>query len=72
MSFSGTGTTVFPAADATALILAAAAIQRATATTVLTGLNPGSETFTALYRNQGTGNLSCTWQNRAMVVIPLP
>jgi hypothetical protein len=58
--------------DANAVILAGSALQRASATSVITGLAPGSNTFTALYRNQGTGNLTCTYSNRAIAVIPLP
>jgi len=41
---------------------------RASATSVITGLTPGSNTFTAKYRiTGGTG----TWRDREIVVVPL-
>jgi hypothetical protein len=47
----------------------AATFTRASATSVITGLTPGSNTFTAKYRiTGGTG----TWRDRDIVVIPLP
>jgi hypothetical protein len=71
MSFTGTG--LVTASDGTALILAGSDIQRATATAVVSGLPRGAgETFTALYRNQGTGSINCTYKNRSMYAIPLP
>jgi hypothetical protein len=69
MSFSATGVT---AADSNAVILAGSALQRASATSVISGLTPGSNTFTAKYRNQGTGALTCSYQDRLIMVIPLP
>jgi hypothetical protein len=70
-TFSISGAT--PTDDSSALTLAGAAQQRATATNVISGLTPGSTiTITELYRNQGTGNTTCTWQFRAILAIPLP
>jgi hypothetical protein len=70
-SFTVNGTP--PTDDSSALTLAGAAQQRATATNVISGLTPGSTiTLTELYRNQGTGNTTCTWQFRAILAIPLP
>jgi hypothetical protein len=72
MSYAITGANTAAALDANAVILAGSAVQRASATSVLSGLTAGSTTFTAQYRTQGTGNLNCTYANRAMMVIPLP
>jgi hypothetical protein len=69
MSFVASGV---PAIDGNAVILAGQSLQRASATSVIGGLAPGSAPFTAQYRVQGTGNLNCTFSNRALMVIPLP
>ena len=66
------GASTLPASEATASILAGAASQRASAASLLTGLTPGSTTFTALYRGQGSGNLDCTFSDRTIIVLPLP
>jgi hypothetical protein len=71
MSFAMSGAnTVPPATDnSTALNLIGNDFQKASATFVLTGLSPGSTTFTAKYRtNAGTS----TFQNRLIWAIPLP
>jgi hypothetical protein len=74
MSYAVSGAKAAAAVDANAVILAGAAVERASATSVLSGLTAGSTTFTAQYRTHGTGNLNCThdYANRAMMVIPLP
>jgi hypothetical protein len=72
MSYVITGANTAAALDANAVILAGSAVQRASATSVLSGLTAGSTTFMAQYKTQGTGNLNCTYANRAMMVIPLP
>jgi hypothetical protein len=69
MSYSIDGA---PASDANAVILGEQDVQRASAISVLTGLTPGSHTFTAMYRDQGSGSLSCTFSNRAIAVLLLP
>jgi hypothetical protein len=71
MSFamSGANNVPPPTNNSTALNLIGNDFQKATATFVLTGLTPGSTTFTAKYRtNSGTA----TFQNRSMWGIPLP
>jgi hypothetical protein len=70
MSFAASpaGTTIAPT-DAQALEVSANDEVRASATVLVTGLTPGSTTFTAKYRTSlGTG----TFANRDVVVIPLP
>jgi hypothetical protein len=52
MSYAITGATTAAASDANAVILAGSAVQRASATSVLS-LTAGSTTFTAQYRTQG-------------------
>jgi hypothetical protein len=59
------------ASDANAVILAGSAIQRASANALLTGLAPGSTTFTAVYRADGTGSLNCVFSNRTIALVPL-
>ena len=59
------------AADANAAALGGNAFQRASASSVLTGLNPGSATFTAQYK-WSSGSATCTFSNRALWAIPLP
>jgi hypothetical protein len=72
MSFatSGTGATATSAADARAVILLGNSLQAASATYVVTGLNPVSTTFTAKYEAKGSS--SCTFSNRSIWAIPLP
>jgi hypothetical protein len=72
MSFAGTGANTIAAADANALIQAGSAQQRASASTVLIGLNPGATTLTSKYKVSGGGAASCTFANRSITAIPLP
>jgi hypothetical protein len=73
MSFAGTGTNNITAVDANAVTLAAGSLQRASATSVLTGLSPGSTTFTGKYKREGGGgSASCTFVNRSIMALPLP
>jgi hypothetical protein len=71
MSFTATGVT---ASDAFAIVRehgtsSATGFIQGSATYLLTGLTPGSNTFALAYR--GTGGTS-TFTNRQIVVIPLP
>ena len=71
MSFALTGANTVPPPtdDSTALNLVGNDFQKASATFVVSGLNPGLTTFTAKYRTDaGTG----TFRNRSIWVIPLP
>jgi hypothetical protein len=72
MSFAGTGANAIAASDANAVILAAAQLQRSSATSILSGLAPGSTTFTAKYRVTGGGAANCVFSNRSIMGIPLP
>ena len=45
-------------------------VSRASAVSVVTGLNPGSNTFTAKYMTNGSG--AAYFMNRDIIVIPLP
>jgi len=72
VSFAGTGANVITAVDANAMIQAGSAQQRASATTILSGLTPGSTTLTAKYKVTGGGAASCTFANRSLYAIPLP
>jgi hypothetical protein len=72
MSFAGTGANTITAVDANALVQAGGAQQRASASTVLAGLTPGSTTLTAKYRVTGGGAASCTFATRSIYAIPLP
>jgi hypothetical protein len=72
MSFVATGANSIAAADANAVILAAGSVQRASATDVLSGLAPGSTTFTAKYRVSGGGAANCAFATRSIMGIPLP
>jgi len=71
MSFatSGAGATVLPAADARALIEAGNSLQQASASFVVSGLNPVSTVFTAKYRASAS---TCTFANRSIWAVPLP
>jgi hypothetical protein len=69
MSFAMTGANVVGPTDVTALNLLGNDRQKATATFVLDGLNPGVTTFTAKYRAQTPGE-AC-FQNRSIWVAPL-
>jgi len=69
MSYAVSGATTVAAIDGRALQVQGSNFTRASATSVITGLTPGSNTFTAKYRiTGGTG----TWRDRDIVVIPLP
>jgi hypothetical protein len=69
MSFAVSGPTASGANDSTALNLLGNDFQKASATFVVSGLTPGTYTFTAKYRTtQGTA----TFRNRSIWVIPLP
>jgi hypothetical protein len=72
MSFVASGANIVTAVDANAVNLSGQRSERASADSVLGGLSPGSTTFSARYRTDGTGTLSCTYSNRVIVVIPLP
>jgi hypothetical protein len=73
MSFAGSGANIFAATDANAVTLSAGTLQRASASSVLTGLTPGSATFTAKYKREGGGGAAnCTFVNRSIMAIPLP
>ena len=69
MSFAVSGATTQAATDARSLILLGNALQQSTASFVLSGLNPGSTTFTAQYKVSGSG--TATFSNRSLFVIPL-
>jgi collagen triple helix repeat protein len=68
MSFAMSGTNTSTGSDATALNLLGNNFQKASATFVLTGLTPGSTTFTAVYRTTAG---TATFQNRSIWLIPL-
>jgi hypothetical protein len=73
MSFATTGANVTAASDATSVTLASGTLQRASASAVVSGLAPGSTTFTGKYKREGGGGSgSCTFVNRSIMVIPLP
>jgi hypothetical protein len=69
MSFAVSGATTQAATDTRALSLLGNNFQQASASFVLTGLTPGSTTFTAKYRTDGG---TATFQNRSIWAIPLP
>ena len=71
MSFAGTGANTITAIDANALNQAGSAQQRASATTILSGLTPGSTTLTAKYKVSGGGAASCQFATRSIYAIPL-
>jgi hypothetical protein len=62
------GAVVLGVADATSLRVAGNNAVRASATSLFTGLAPGTHTFTAAYRLQGSG--FATFAERNIVVIP--
>jgi hypothetical protein len=69
MSFALSGANTAAGSDTTALNLLGNVFQKASASFVVSGLTPGSTTFTAVYRTTaGTG----TFQNRSIWAIPLP
>jgi hypothetical protein len=73
MSYAETGANTVAAADANAMILSGSTLQRASASSVLSGLAAGSTTFTGKYKLAGGGGgASCTFSNRSIMVIPLP
>ncbi len=57
-----------PALDVNSLRVAGNNAVRASASALLTGLTPGSHTFTAMYKLQGTG--TATFSSRTITVIP--
>jgi hypothetical protein len=67
-AFAMTGSNTAAASDANAAALGGNNYQRASASSILTGLTPGSTTFTAQYK---ASNGTCTFSNRAMWAIPL-
>jgi hypothetical protein len=73
MSFAASGVNTVAAADANAITLASATLQRASASAVLSGLTPGNTVFTAKYKREGGGGSgNCTFVNRSIMAIPLP
>jgi hypothetical protein len=73
MSFATTGANSVAAADANSVTLASGTLQRASASSVLSGLTPGSTTFTGKFKREGGGGSgSCTFVNRSIMAIPLP
>jgi hypothetical protein len=72
MSFAGSGANTIAADDSNAVIQAGGAQQRASASSVLSGLNPGSTTLTAKYKVTGGGAASCSFATRSIMSIPLP
>jgi hypothetical protein len=71
MSFAGSGASTITAVDANALVQSGGAEQRASASSVLTGLTPGSTTLTAKYKVTGGGAASCSFATRSIMSIPL-
>lgn len=69
MAFAISGATTAAANDLNALLSVSVEFQAAM-TTVVQGLTPGTNTFTAKYKSDGTH--SSTWANRWLSVIPLP
>ena len=69
MSFAVSGATTMAPTDARALVLLGNDLQQSSASFVVSGLNPGSNTFTAQYKVDGSG--TATFLNRSMWVIPL-
>jgi hypothetical protein len=70
MGFAISGATTVAAADTWALALGSAAANvggQVSATFLVTGLNSGSNTFTAKYR---VSNNTCTYLNRNIIVTP--
>jgi hypothetical protein len=68
MSFAVSGATIIPATD-TQAVMQTGAQQQSSATSVVTGLTPGSNTFTAEYRSSSAAN-TCHFSNRALIVTP--
>jgi len=68
MSFAVTGATTIAAADAQSLVETSGQ-QQASATFVVTGLNAGSNTFTAKFSSNAAAN-TCHFANRALIVTP--
>jgi hypothetical protein len=69
MSVSVSGNTTVLATDANSLRVAGNEPIRASATALLTNLNPGLNVFTAKYREVGSG--FATFADRNIVVVPL-
>jgi hypothetical protein len=68
MAFAMSGANTSTGNDSTALNLLGNGFQKASASFVLSGLTPGSTTFTAKYRTTGGTE---TFQNRSIWAIPL-
>jgi len=67
MSFAVSGANTVAAADANSIYLPGAQSLQFGTSVVLSGLTPGSTTFTAKYRSAGSG--SPTWADRAIGVV---
>jgi hypothetical protein len=70
MSSALSGANTQSAVDARSVILLGNNLQQSTASFVMSGLTPGSTTFTAQYKVSGSG--TATFSNRSIFVIPLP
>jgi hypothetical protein len=68
MSVTVDGVTPLAVEDSNSLRVAGNNAIRASATSLLTGLTPGSHIFTSIYRLAGTG--TATFSERNIVVIP--
>jgi hypothetical protein len=68
MSFAVSGATIVPASD-TQAVMQTGPQQQGSATSVVTGLKAGSNTFTAEYRSSSSAN-TCHFSNRALIVTP--
>jgi hypothetical protein len=74
MSFAVSGASTQAASDSRAQALTGVSgtnFLQTSASFVVTGLTPGSNTFTAQYR-ASVNNQTCTFSNRSIWVIPLP
>jgi hypothetical protein len=70
-SYAVSGGSTVAAVDLNAVTFTGGALSRASAASELTGLTPGSTiTVTAQYRSGGPG--TCTYNNRTIIVLPLP
>ena len=68
MSVAVSGATTIAASDANSLRVFGNDANRSSATVLITGLNPGSNTFTAVYKTVGSG--SAVYGARNILVIP--
>ena len=67
MSFAVSGATTMDPDDVQSLASVGPYLSQGSATYLVTGLNPGSNTFTAKYRTDGTG---CAFGNPTIIVTP--